>query len=132
GVELADAGGDPRGGLGARGQPVDERTGFAGAPSAGGCQLHLLAAPSDRLDGLERQRPAVKLDHGRSAGCGAGSGTRQPRVSSRTRARSSGSSTVVTRPASTTRPPWAQTSGTARSRIPDTTDFTRSPPGCMG
>src|SRR5207245_755659 len=73
---------------------------------------YLLAAPRDGLDRLERERAAVQIDHGATA-----SGTRQPLVSSRTRARSSRSSRLTRRPDSTARRPWTQTSVTARSDI---------------
>ena len=120
-LELAHAGRDPVDGLGACRQPVDEGARFAERPGGGRAEPHLLAAAGDCLDHLERERATVQLDHGARSRArptpAKGSGTRHPRVSSRTRARSSGSSTVARRPDSTTRRPWTQTSVTARSDI---------------
>src|SRR5207244_5044863 len=77
-LELPHPGRDPVDRLDARRQPVDKGARGAERPRRGRREPHLLAAPRDGLDSLERVRTAVEIDHGSTA-----SGTRQPLVSSR-------------------------------------------------
>src|SRR5216117_2576114 len=99
-LELADAGRDAVDRRRARREPLDEAPPRGERARRGRRQVDLLAAARDGLDRFEAQRAAVEIDH--------------PLVSSRTRARSSRSSTVVRRPDATTWRPCTQTSLTAR------------------